>query len=169
MENEHHIDLIPSVYLFNSVPYRSNSGKNKESEKQVQKLLENDWVQASLSPCVMSLILVLKKYGTWCMCTNYHTINNIIIKYIHLIPSIDDLLNELHGAYVFFKNDLKSGYRQIRIREGDEWKKDFKTKFGLYIWLFMSFGLKNAHSNFMILMNHVLIHFMKNAHSGCLF
>jgi len=154
---EFKIDLIPGTAPISRRPYRMPPNELAELKKQLQELLEKGLIQPSSSPWVCPALFVKKKDKSLRMCIDYRPLNAVTVKNKYPLPHIDILFDQLAKAKVFSKIDLRSGYHQIKIRPKDIPKTAFSTRYRLYEYLVMSFGLTNASAHFMYLMNLVFM------------
>ena len=126
----------------------------KELKLQLQELLEKGFIRPNVSPWGAPVLFVKKKDGTLRIYIDYRQLNKLTVNKYPL-PRINDLFDQQKGASIFSKIDLRFGYHQLRIKDVDVHKTMFKTQYGHYEFLVMPFGLKNAPTTFMDLMNHV--------------
>jgi hypothetical protein len=131
-----------------------------ELKKHIKKLLEKGFICPNSSSWGSPIIFVLKKDGTQRLCVDYRALNEVTIKNKYPLPTIDDLFDQLHGACVFSQIDLQSGYHQLKVRECDIPKTAFVSRYGLYEYTVMSFGLTNALAYFMYLTNKVFMEYL---------
>ncbi|WMV55049.1 hypothetical protein MTR67_048434 [Solanum verrucosum] len=143
-EVEFPIELIHGSTLISITPYRMAPAELRELKAQLQELLEKSFIRPSVSPWGVPVLFVKKKDGTLRLCIDYRQLNRITIKNRYPLPRIDDLFDQLNGAKVFSKIDLRSGYHQLRVREKYIPKTAFRTRYGHYEFLVMPFGLTNA-------------------------
>jgi hypothetical protein len=128
-----------------------------ELKKQIAELQSKGFIRPISSPWGAPVLFVEKKDGTQQMCVDYRSLNEVTIKNKYPLSRIEDLFDQMKGASVFLKIDLRSGYHQLKIWESDIPKTAFHTGYGLYEYTVMSFGLTNAPTYFMYLMNKVFM------------
>jgi hypothetical protein len=151
------IELKPGTTPISRRSYRMPPNELAELKIQLQDLLEKGFIRPSLSPWGCPAIFVKRKDQTLQMCVDYRPLNEVTIKNKYPLPRIDILFDQLTGARVFSKIDLRSGYHKIRIRPEDIPKTAFTTRYGLFEYLVMSFGLTNSPAHFTYLMNSVFM------------
>ena len=149
------IEIVPGTVPMSRAPYRMAPTELKELKSQLEELLDKGFIRPSVSPWGAPVLFVKKKDGTLRMCIDYRQINKVTVKNKYPLPRIEDLFDQLKGAGVFSKIDLRSGYYQLRVKEGDVPKTAFRTRYVHYEFLVMPFGLTNAPAAFMDLMNRV--------------
>jgi hypothetical protein len=159
-EVEFVIDLLPGTAPISKRPYRMYVEELKELKQQLTKLQEARYIRPSSSPWGESVLFVQMNDGSQRMCVDYRSLNDVTVKNKYPLPCIEDLFYQMRGARVFSKIDLRSGYHQMRIRPSDIPKTAFSTRYGLYEFTVMSFGLTNAPAYFMNLMNKVLMEYL---------
>ncbi len=152
---DHAIEVMPGVAPPAKAPYRMSHEELKKLKVQLEELLTKGYIKPSKSPYGAPVLFVHKKDGTLRMCVNYRALNKATVKNRYPLPHINDLFDRLSGAKVFSRIDLRSGYYQIRIAEGDEEKTACCTRYGSYEFLVMPFGLTNAPTTFCTLMNEI--------------
>jgi hypothetical protein len=151
------IELQPGTAPISKRPYRMPPKELAELKTQLQELLDKGYIRPSSSPWGCPALFVKKKDGSLRMCVDYRPLNAVTIKNKYPLPRIDVLFDQLAGAKVFSKINLRSGYHQIKIRPCDIPKTAFSTRYGLYEFLVMSFGLTNAPAYFMYLVNSMFM------------
>jgi hypothetical protein len=151
------IELKPVTAPIYKTPFRMTILKLVELKEHIKELLEKEFIRSSSSPWGALVIFVLKKDVTQRLCMDYRSLNEVTSKKKYPLSRIDDLFDQLHGACVFCKIDLQSGYHQLRVQECDIPKTAFILRYGLYEFTVMSFGLTNASAYFMYLMNKILM------------
>jgi hypothetical protein len=154
---EFKIELQPGTAPISKAPYKMSREELAKLKVQLKDLLDKGFIRPSSSPWGCPALFMSKKDKGLRLCVDYQPLNAVTIKNKYPLPRIDILFDQLAGARVFSKIDLHSSYHQIKIRDEDIPKTAFSTRYGLYEYLVMSFGLTNAPAQFMYLMNSVFM------------
>ncbi|CAM6105604.1 unnamed protein product [Calypogeia fissa] len=154
-EVDHQIELEPGSTPQAKAPYRLNLNERMMLKDALEELINQGFIRPNKSPYGAPALFVSKKDGTLRLCADYRALNKQTIKNRYPLPHMDDLFDCLSSAQKFSKVDLRSGYYQIHMAKGDEYKTAMLTRFGSFEFLVMSFGLYNATATFMKMMNTI--------------
>jgi hypothetical protein len=141
-------------------PYRMSTLELVELKLQLKEMMDKGYIRPNVSPWGAPVLFVKNKDDALRLCIDYRQLNKTTIKNKYLLPRIDDLFDQLRGASIFSKIDIRSGYYQVRIKDEDIHKTAFRTRYGHYEFVVVPFGLTNAPATFMCLMNNVLSKFL---------
>jgi hypothetical protein len=151
------IELQPGSVPISRRPYKMIPKKLAEFKVQLNEFMDKGFIRLSSSPWCCPALFVKKKDQSLRLCVDYRPLNVVTIKNKYPLPRIDILFDQLAGVKVFFNVNLHSGYHQIKIHLEDVPKTAFSTRYGLYEYLVMLFGLTNAPAHFMYLINSVFL------------
>ena len=149
------IELHPGTSPISMTPHRMSTVELQELKVQIQGLLDKGFIRPSTSLWGAPVLFAKKKDKTLRLCIDYRRLNRVTIKNRYPLPRIDDLFDQLRGARVYSKIDLRTGYHQMRVRETNIPKTAFRTRYGHFEFTVMPFGLTNAPTAFMDLMHRV--------------
>ncbi len=153
------IDLFPGEPVPHGKIYPLSLPEQKAMEEYIEEALKQGCIVPSTSPAASSFFFVAKDGGLR-PCIDYRKLNEITVKFRYPLPLVPTALEQLRGATIFTKLDLRSAYNLIHIRKGDEWKTAFVTPTGHYEYRVMPYGLVNAPSVFQGFMHEVLREFL---------
>jgi hypothetical protein len=146
---EFSIELVPGAVPVSRTPYRMSRLELVDIKLQLKEMSYKGYLQPSVSPWGAPTLFVKNNDGTLNLCIDYRQLNKMTIKNNYPLPRIDDLFDQLRGATILSKIDLRSGYHQVRIKYEDIHKKTFRTRYGHYEFMVVPFGLTNASTTFM--------------------
>lgn len=153
---DHKIDLLEGKSAPWGPLYAMSGSELAELSRWLNENLAKSFIRQSTSPAGAPILFVKKKDGSLRLCVDYRGLNNVTKLNRSPIPLIQETLDRLNGSKVFTKLDLRGAYNLLRIREGDEWKTAFRTRYGLFEFLVMPFGLTGAPGTFQSAINNVL-------------
>ena len=157
---DHTIEILPGKEVPFRPIYPLSEPQKEVLREYLDRMIGQGKIVSSKSPAGAPILFVPKKNGKLRLCVDYRGLNNVTVKNKYPLPLMDPLREQVKGATIFTKFDLRDGYYLIRIKEGDEWKTAFRTQYGQFEYKVMPFGLCNAPAIFQVMMNEVLQEFL---------